>query len=161
MILACVFLIVSKWKHCQIWRNKVYLRQCNQCFLTTFDSWFNSRGEETKRLDLKTPPSALEICFFILTSHCRPGKTYQSIKMYPFSVTHTQREKKKKKTRSKEQYSPCQWIFPQCLTTSSTTCPITEPASILQAEKKRKKLENKKTGALRGDVYDKYISSFT
>lgn len=96
MILACVFLIVSKWKHCQIWRNKVYLRQCNQCFLTTFDSWFNSRGEETKRLDLKTPPSALEICFFILTSHCRPGKTYQSIKMCPFSVTHTQRKEKKK-----------------------------------------------------------------
>lgn len=28
-------------------------------------------------------------------------------------------------------------------------------------EEKEKKLENKKTGALRGDVYDKYISSFT
>lgn len=101
MILACVFLIVSKWKHCQIWRNKVYLRQCNQCFLTTFDSWFYSRVEETKRLDLKTPPSALEICFFILTSHCRPGKTYQSIKMCPFSVTHTQRKKKQKQQGQK------------------------------------------------------------
>ena len=60
-------------------------------------SFTSVQPEETKRLDLKTPPSALEICFFILTSHCRPGKTYQSIKMCPFSVTHTQRKKKRKK----------------------------------------------------------------